>query len=297
MFSSLMPQRKEFFELLAAHSDRVVAGANATLRLINGLGKGTEDIPVLVAEVNMNEQSGDKIKAELITLLHRSFTTPINRDQIHTLTIELDNVLNALQDVARDVKVMASLHYVHNRYRLYDEKFVGTDFTLPYHFLNPRLGVNYNLDERWNAYMSVGFTSREPRLKNLYDAAESSTPASWGAVVPQFAADASGRLDFERPLVKPESLLNLELGCGYTSDVLRFSGNVDIREVNLGFRVPGRLAEAGLETRRAGFHSIHFRLNRQTQRRTACARRVGRHASVLPGHNATRRRRSVLVHR
>lgn len=103
MFSSLMPQRKEFFELLAAHSDRVVAGANATLRLMNGLGKGTEDIPVLVAEVNMNEQSADKIKAELITLLHRSFTTPINRDQIHTLTIELDNVLNTLQDVANAV--------------------------------------------------------------------------------------------------------------------------------------------------------------------------------------------------
>jgi HlyD family secretion protein len=28
-----------------------------------------------------------------------------------------------------------------------------------------------------------------------------------------------------------------------SADVLRFSGNVDIREVNLGFRVPGRLAE------------------------------------------------------
>jgi len=122
--------------------------------------------------------------------------------------------------------VMASLHYVYNRYRLYDEKFVGTDFTLPYHFLNPRLGVNYNLDDRWNAYVSVGFTSREPRLKNLYDAAEASTPASWGAVVPQFAVDATGRFDFNHPLVKPESLLNLELGCGYTSDVLRFSGNV-----------------------------------------------------------------------
>ncbi len=103
MFSSLMPQRKEFFELLAAHSDRVVAGANATLRLMNGLGNGTEDIPVLVAEVNMNEQSADKIKAELISLLHRSFTTPINRDQIHTLTIELDQVLNALQEVANAV--------------------------------------------------------------------------------------------------------------------------------------------------------------------------------------------------
>ena len=103
MFSSLMPQRKEFFELLAAHSDRVVAGANATLRLVNGLGQGTEDIPVLVAEVNMNEKSADKIKAELITLLHKSFTTPINRDQIHTLTIELDNVVNALREVANAV--------------------------------------------------------------------------------------------------------------------------------------------------------------------------------------------------
>ena len=103
MFSSLMPQRKEFFELLAAHSDRVVAGANATLRLMNGLGNGTEDTAVLVAEINMYEQSADKIKAELIRLLHRSFTTPINRDQIHTLTIELDRVLNALQDVANAV--------------------------------------------------------------------------------------------------------------------------------------------------------------------------------------------------
>ena len=105
MFSSLMPQRKEFYELLAAHSDRVVAGANAVLRLMNGLGNGTEDIPVLIAEVNLNEQAGDKIKYELIRLLHQSFTTPINRDQIHTLTIELDLVLNAIQDVANAVSM------------------------------------------------------------------------------------------------------------------------------------------------------------------------------------------------
>ena len=103
MFSSLMPQRKEFYELLAAHSDRVVAGANATLRLVNSLGLGSQDTAALVSEVNTNEKSADKIKAELITLLHKSFTTPINRDQIHTLTIDLDNVLNALQDVANAV--------------------------------------------------------------------------------------------------------------------------------------------------------------------------------------------------
>ena len=103
MFSSLMPQRKEFFDLLTAHSDRVVAGANATLRLVNGLGGNSAEVSDLVREVNLNEQSADKIKADLISLLHKSFTTPINRDQIHTLTLDLDNVLDTLQDVANAV--------------------------------------------------------------------------------------------------------------------------------------------------------------------------------------------------
>jgi hypothetical protein len=105
MLSSLMPQRKEFYELLAALSDRVVAGANATLRLMNGLGGNAEDLATLVAEVSLLEQAGDKIKADVVTLLHRSFTTPINRDQIHSLVIELDGVLNALEDVARAVSM------------------------------------------------------------------------------------------------------------------------------------------------------------------------------------------------
>ncbi len=105
MLSSLMPQRREFYELLAALADRVVAGANATLRLLNGLGNNAEDLPTLVAEVSLLEQAGDKIKADVVTLLHRSFTTPINRDQIHSLVIELDGVLNALEDVARAVSM------------------------------------------------------------------------------------------------------------------------------------------------------------------------------------------------
>jgi uncharacterized protein len=44
MFSSLMPRRKAFFEGLAAHANRVLAGADAPLRLMNGLGQRSEDI-------------------------------------------------------------------------------------------------------------------------------------------------------------------------------------------------------------------------------------------------------------
>ncbi len=105
MFSALMPQRREFFDLLAAHSDRVVAGANATLRLVNALGTSGSEIETLVKEVGLNENSADKIKTELITLLHKSFTTPINRDQIHTLTLDLDKVLHELRHVANAVSM------------------------------------------------------------------------------------------------------------------------------------------------------------------------------------------------
>lgn len=103
MFSRMMPQRREFFDLLTAHSERLVAGANATLRLINSIGTGAEETAELAKEVDFNERSGDKIKADIIALLHKSFITPISRDQIHTLALELDKILDTLQDVANAV--------------------------------------------------------------------------------------------------------------------------------------------------------------------------------------------------
>jgi iron complex outermembrane receptor protein len=111
--------------------------------------------------------------------------------------------------------VMFDLQLAYNKYRLYDEAFIGTDFSLHYYFLNPRLGVNYKLNQNFNVFTSFSQTSREPRLKNFYDAAEASTPESWGAVTPQFEVKADGSYDFDQPLVKPETLNDIELGFGY----------------------------------------------------------------------------------
>ena len=114
-----------------------------------------------------------------------------------------------------DLAMTLDLQYAYNRYRLYNERFVGTDFSVPYHFLNPRAGLNYNMDGQWNIYLSTAYTSREPRLQDLYDAAEASTPAAWGAVLPQFGTTPAGTYDFNNPLVKPESLFALELGTAF----------------------------------------------------------------------------------
>lgn len=134
--------------------------------------------------------------------------------------------LHQLFEPAPALTLMGDVQYSYNRYHLYDEKFVGTDFAVPYHFVNPRIGINYNVSDRANVYLSAAYTSREPRLKNLYDAAESSTPSSWGAVVPQFAPLPSGGYDFSRPLVKPESLFDLEIGGGMSVGGGRVAANV-----------------------------------------------------------------------
>lgn len=130
-----------------------------------------------------------------------------------------------LYTLSPQVKLMMELQYAYNKYRLFDEKYIGTDFSVPYHFLNPRVGLNYNLTDTWNTYVSLAFTSREPRLKNLYDAAEASTPVSWGAVRPQFATAPDGRYDFSNPLVKPERLLDIEIGGRYATPSVTASAN------------------------------------------------------------------------
>ncbi len=101
----MLPKRSEFFELLAAHSERVLAGANAMLRLVSSLGVSKGDVAALVEEINMNEASSDQIKADLITMLHKSFVTPLNRDQVYALTLDIDSVMNKVQDVAQAVTI------------------------------------------------------------------------------------------------------------------------------------------------------------------------------------------------
>lgn len=124
------------------------------------------------------------------------------------------------------LNLMADLQFVHLRYRLNREKFIGTDFSVDYNFLNPRLGLNYNASRFLNFFVNYSRTSREPRLKNLYNADEASTPASWGAVVPQFKRRADGSIDYSQPLVTPEKLNDYEFGIGIRTHRLKAGVNL-----------------------------------------------------------------------
>ncbi len=125
------------------------------------------------------------------------------------------------KDVLNRLTLTIENQIVYNRTKLFDEKFINTDFVIRNVFVNPKVSLIYNLFDNLSFYSYYAVVSREPRLKNYYDAAESS-----GGATPQFQSDATGNYDFSNPFVKPETLRNLEFGTYYNVDRLKINLNL-----------------------------------------------------------------------
>lgn len=99
VFGKLLPREGNFFGLFNEHGRHIAAGAHAFLAMVQNYGD-----PVLrerhAQEVDTAERAADKINAEVQRLLHRTFITPIDRDQIHGLINAMDDVLDLLQDTS-----------------------------------------------------------------------------------------------------------------------------------------------------------------------------------------------------
>ncbi|MBT8400409.1 MAG: TonB-dependent receptor [Rhodothermia bacterium] len=105
------------------------------------------------------------------------------------------------------VALQADLQMTHRRYRVFDEKFFGTDLAKPYLFVNPRIGVTVYPQRPLSLYASIAYASREPRLKSLYDGEEAGA-----GFTPRFETTPDGSFDYDRPLVSEERLVDLEAG-------------------------------------------------------------------------------------
>ena len=100
MFSRLMPREAKFFDLFNAHADLVVKGGRQLVVLVHDLGKGPEVLAQHVQAIDEIESAADKITHETIALLHTSFNTPLDRDEIHQLIMRMDDILDLIQDFA-----------------------------------------------------------------------------------------------------------------------------------------------------------------------------------------------------
>ena len=99
MLGRLMPREGKFFDLFNAHAERIVEGARELASMIGTF----RDLEAHAQRIDNAERAADKITHETITLLHKTFITPFDRDQIHQLITTMDDILDLIQDVAESV--------------------------------------------------------------------------------------------------------------------------------------------------------------------------------------------------
>jgi len=99
MLSRLMPREGNFFVLFNAHAERIVEGSRELAAMITTF----TDLEAHAQRIDSAERAADKVTHETITLLHKTFITPFDRDQIHRLITRMDDILDLMQDVAESI--------------------------------------------------------------------------------------------------------------------------------------------------------------------------------------------------
>ena len=98
-FGKLLPREGNFFEMFNEHGTHIAEGARSFMAMVQHYSD-----PVLrekhAAAVGASERNADKVTAEVNRALHRTFITPLDREQIHGLINAMDDILDLLQDTS-----------------------------------------------------------------------------------------------------------------------------------------------------------------------------------------------------
>jgi predicted phosphate transport protein (TIGR00153 family) len=100
--SALMPRETRFFDLFDRHGSLIVEGSSAIVELVRDY-EDTARRAQLIQRIGDIERSADKITHETVTVLHATFITPFDRNDIHRLISSMDDVLDLMQDAAESM--------------------------------------------------------------------------------------------------------------------------------------------------------------------------------------------------
>ena len=119
LFGKLLPKEGNFFELFNQHAERIVEAARAFANLVanysdNHLREKYN------REVDNAEHAADRITHEVNRLIHTTFITPIDREQIHALINLMDDVADLIQDSAETMALYDVRHMTEEITRLTD---------------------------------------------------------------------------------------------------------------------------------------------------------------------------------
>ncbi len=95
MFSRFLPHEFSFFDMFEEQAKYTVEAATLFKELVTKGNVGAE----AVEEMRKLEHSGDQVAHKIIDRINRTFITPFDREDIYTLTKELDDVIDILNTI------------------------------------------------------------------------------------------------------------------------------------------------------------------------------------------------------
>ena len=99
MFGRFMPQEGRFYEFFNEHADTIVEGSRELATLMASFDN-LERRAYLIETI---EKKADRITHQTVALLHKTFITPFDRDDIHRLITTMDDILDLIEDVAHSI--------------------------------------------------------------------------------------------------------------------------------------------------------------------------------------------------
>lgn len=99
MFGRLLPKEGRFFDLFVEHADEALAASRELSELMGSV----DNIERRAFVIETHEKRGDKITQQTIALLHTTFITPLDRDDIHLLITRMDDILDLIEDCAQSI--------------------------------------------------------------------------------------------------------------------------------------------------------------------------------------------------
>jgi len=100
--SRLMPREGRFFNLFDSHAKLIVEGALALEDVLRNY-EIKKDREAGIKTIEDAEHAADRITHETVQLLHTTFVTPFDRDDIHRLISRMDDVLDLIQDTGESL--------------------------------------------------------------------------------------------------------------------------------------------------------------------------------------------------
>lgn len=96
-----MPSEGKFFELFNQHAELCVKGSKEMVALMTNF----DDLEIRVHAIESIEKQADTVTYNTIELLHKTFITPIDRDDIHKLITRMDDILDLLEDAGQTISL------------------------------------------------------------------------------------------------------------------------------------------------------------------------------------------------